>query len=42
MKVLLIGATGFLGSEIQKLLEELSIDFKATSRSPQSEEYFVS
>ena len=41
MNVLLIGATGFLGSEIQKTLTEQGINFKATSRSPQSEEHFI-
>lgn len=41
MNVLLIGATGFLGAEIQKRLEEQNIPFKATSRSPRPEENFV-
>ena len=41
MKVLLIGGTGFLGTDIQKVLLAQEIDFQATSRSPKSEEHFV-
>jgi dihydroflavonol-4-reductase len=41
MKVLLIGGTGFLGTEIQKILLAQDIDFQATSRSPNPEEHFV-
>lgn len=41
MKVFVVGATGFLGTEICKELEKQNISYRAGSRSPRSEEHFV-
>ena len=41
MNVLLTGATGYLGTHVQRVLEEQGIDYAAMSRVPQSEGRYV-
>jgi dihydroflavonol-4-reductase len=41
MKVLLTGATGYLGAHIQSVLDERGIEFSAVSRAPQDDGRFV-
>ena len=41
MKVFLTGATGFLGTHIQEILEKRGIDYIALSRSPKEDPRFV-
>ena len=41
MKVLVTGATGYLGRQVCEVLREKSFEFTAVSRSPQNESEFT-